>query len=961
MNPRASGLPDSGSLPGLPNPRPVFPSSARSGIPATAAQLPHEAVGAPLDGLDPAWSRLVTVDTLDGPRTFHVLDTGPALQAAGGTPVGTIVAAHGNPTWSYLWRHLAAEAFERGWRVIAPDHLDMGFSERLPHDRAPRPADAGIRRIADRVADFDAVVTALLAEGSSHRVVTIGHDWGGVISLTWAARNQDRVAAAITLNTAVHQAADKPLPASLTAVLAGPALPTSTVHTDLFLRATLALAGDSLTPAARAGFRAPYLSASRRGGIGGFVADIPHPDTHPSYSELVQLGEDIAGLRRPALILWGPKDPVFIERFLRDLRQRLPQADLHRFEKSGHMLSEQEDVHGVALDWLAQHFADGTVDVDTDDTTAAEVAVTPADAAPTAADASAQRFMFTALEENAASDALASVDMSQNPPAKLTWREVNDRVRAIAEGLHDLGLQPGDRVSMLVPPGNDLTIVLYAVLRAGGVAVVADAGLGPKGMTRAVKSADPQWIIGAVPGLTLSRVAGWPGRRISVDAMGTAQRRLLKVETSIEDLIASGTPAAASGTVVSPDRVPLPDPDADAAILFTSGSTGPAKGVRYTHARMAALMGVLRDFFQVRPGTSLVAGFAPFALLGPGISTVSITPDMEVTKPRTLTANALANAVIDGEATMVFASPAAYHNIVATAGELTPAQRESLSRITLVLSAGAPVPLALMDELAILFPNAAIRSPYGMTEGLLLTDIERVEVADALANSDGGQGGAQGGAQGVCVGRPVDGVRVALAPIDASGTPSEQLLEGAEARGILGEFVVHAAHSKAGYDRLWRTDHEAARDTVDGLLWHRTNDIGHIDAAGRVWLEGRVQHLITPPAGPLGPGGPEAVVDTLPHVYRSAAVGVGPVGTQALVIIVEPSADVASQVKDGPASLALTSLVRDIVAERTGADVAAVLVTKTFPTDIRHNSKIDRTRLARWAERVLAGGKAGMP
>ena len=122
-------------------------------------------------------------------------------------------------------------------------------------------------------------------------------------------------------------------------------------------------------------------------------------------------------------------------------------------------------------------------------------------------------------------------------------------------------------------------------------------------------------------------------------------------------------------------------------------------------------MGVLRDFFQVRPGTSLVAGFAPFALLGPGISTVSITPDMEVTKPRTLTANALANAVIDGEATMVFASPAAYHNIVATAHELTAVQRESLSRITLALSAGAPVPLALMDELAGLFPNAAIRVP----------------------------------------------------------------------------------------------------------------------------------------------------------------------------------------------------------------------------------------------------------
>ena len=412
---------------------------------------------------------------------------------------------------------------------------------------------------------------------------------------------------------------------------------------------------------------------------------------------------------------------MFIERFLRDLRQRLPQADLHRFEKSGHMLSEQEDMHGVALDWLAQQFPDGTAGGDTVQATAAEATDSSADTAPAAAvgagasaassasssavadqsAAAAQRFMFTALEENAASDALASVDMSQNPPAKLTWREVNDRVRAIAEGLHDLGLQPGDRVSMLVPPGNDLTIVLYAVLRAGGVAVVADAGLGPKGMTRAVKSADPQWIIGAVPGLTLSRVAGWPGRRISVDAMGAVQRRLLDVETSIEELVADGTPASASGTVVSPDRVPLPDPDADAAILFTSGSTGPAKGVRYTHARMAALMGVLRDFFQVRPGTSLVAGLA-FRPAGAGhLDRVDHSGHGGSTKPRTLTANALANTIIDGEATRWSPpSPEAYHNIVATAHELTAVQRESLSRITLALSAGAPVPLALMDELA---------------------------------------------------------------------------------------------------------------------------------------------------------------------------------------------------------------------------------------------------------------------
>ncbi|GAA2096519.1 alpha/beta fold hydrolase [Brevibacterium salitolerans] len=1057
-------------IPGAPKAlRPALPAS---GIPALPARLPHEACGE-FEGFDPAWSRLVTVDTFDGARTFHVLDTGPALAEAGLTPTGTILALHGNPTWSYLWRHLAQAAMDqaagteaagprpgRVWRVIAPDQLDMGFSERLPHARAPRPADPGVRRIADRVADFDALVTHLLAEGdgdaptgpataagtaeataaaakaawestADHPVVTIGHDWGGVLSLTWAARNQDRVSAAVSLNTAVHQPEHAQLPAPLAAALAGPLLPVSTVHTDLFLRTTLSLAKDALSAGAVAGFRAPYTTAAERGGIGGFVADIPATDTHPSHSELQQLGEDIASFTHPALLVWGPKDPVFLERYLRDLRTRLPQADLHRFEKASHLVSEEEDVAGVVLRWLEEQFpAAGPSAVA--QTPAAEAARTSAttasepsaaSAAPTDAEAPAAeqprtstqpsestRLIVDALEERADDHSPATVDMSQNPPASLTWAEVAARVQAIAEGLVRLGLRPGDRVSMLVPPGNDLTTGLYGVLRAGGVAVVADAGLGPAGMTRAVRSADPQWIIGERPGLALARMAGWPGRRLSVQKLSRAQRTALSVETSLEELLdapeAAGTP------------LPRPAAEDDAAILFTSGSTGPAKGVRYTHARLTALTQVLTRVFDVQPGTSLVAGFPPFALLGPGIGAVSTTPDMAVTKPRTLTAAALAEAIEEGGATMVFASPAAYRNVVATAHELSLAQSTACARVQMVLSAGAPVPLELMNALASVFPNARIHTPYGMTEGLVLTDIDRAEVAQAHADSEralraaaeepsaeaaatseaaagsapaaasapataSGTAAASGTARtsartavsrdlGVCVGRPVDGVRLALAPIGEDGAPSEALLEGEEAQGVLGEFVASGAHLKAGYDRLWSTDRAAARDSRDGLLWHRTNDIGHFDAHGRVWLEGRVQHVVTTPHGPLGPGGPEAVVDALDGVLRSAAVGVGPTGTQALVIVVEPDPARSPGVRGrglhsrglpahGPAPLGLASAVRSAVRAVTGHDVAAVLVTRSFPTDIRHNSKIDRSRLARWAAEVLAGGRIGRP
>ncbi|AZU02511.1 alpha/beta fold hydrolase [Brevibacterium linens] len=920
-------------------------------FPARPATIPPQ-----LPEWDRAWSRIVEARTSDGTHAFHVLDTLPALTAAGVKPAGTIVALHGNPTWSYLWRRLASATIAaalsggRAWRLIAPDQLEMGFSERLAHSSMPAPKSAEVRRIADRLNDFDAVVSNLFAEvaatgSATHPIVTIGHDWGGVLSLGWAARNTDRVSAAISLNTAVHQPEDAPVPAPLRATLAGPMLPAATVLTDGFLRATLGL-GD-LAAETKDAFRAPYRTPADRWAIGNFVADIPVDDTHASDPELQRIGRDIAAFGKPALLVWGPKDPVFLERYLRDLRRRLPQADVHRFETASHLVSEDHDVAGLVLDWLDAQF-----DTPTTANTPTEAAPAEGLSARSGTAASARRSASDIADDSAAGDgsadvrsvtaildarrddeAIASVDFAQNPAQQISWRHLWHVTTSIANGLLDLGVKPGDRVSMLVPPGNNLTAALYACLKIGAVAVVADAGLGPKGMTRAITSADPQWIVGELPGLTLARAFGWPGRRISVRPLGPVRSRMFKAETSLTEL--SRTPHRA--------ELPTPSPDADAAILFTSGSTGPAKGVRYTHADISALAAVLTRTFNVTEGTGLVAGFPPFALLGPAIGATSVTPDMSVTKPKTLTAAAIADAIIAGRATMVFASPAAYTNVAATAGELDDQQRAACAGVELVLSAGAPVPLDLMDAIAEVFPNASIHSPYGMTEGLLLTDIDRDGVAEADAT----------GGLGVCVGQPIDGVELALAPIDESGRSADELLQGAAVQGRLGEFVVSAAHIKSGYDNLWRTTAASARDDLHGLTWHRTNDIGHIDDAGRVWLEGRLQHVVTTPRGPVGPGGLEALIDADAQVSRSSVVGIGPVGTQALVAVLDAE---GTSLAPGLAPLDLTERLRETVAEAGGHDLAAVLVAPEFPTDIRHNSKIDRSRLAAWADSVLAGG-----
>lgn len=914
-------------------------------IPAAPAALPAESSPVPLPGWDPDWSRLVPISTSGGPRTLHVLDTAAVLGRAGLEPDGTILAVHGNPTWSYLWRRLAQATVEQAraggpvWRLVAPDQLDMGFSERLAHPELPHPDrldDGDYRTLGGRLADLDALVSTLgldAAARSGHRLLTLGHDWGGVVSLGWAGRNEDLVAGAMSLNTAVHHPDTAALPMPLQAALAGPLLPGSTVLTDAFLRVTTALGHPGLDPELKAAYRAPYARAARRGGIGGFVADIPAGPHHPSHRELRRVSSALERFGKPALLLWGPRDPVFLDTYLADLLHRLPQADLHRFETAGHLLAEDEDLAEPILAWAGRLLQGEARD-------RASVAVPAAGEADW--ESTGTRPLWSFLDDWRDRAEPALVDMGGPDRSPLGWDRLATVVDAIATGLVDRGVRPGDRISMMVTPGRDLTAALYAALKIGAVVVVADAGLGVSGMTRAVRAARPDWLIGQVPGLAVARSQNWPGRRLSVQTLAAPLASALGVEDSLYRMA-----LAHDGERVTA----APRPADPAAILYTSGSTGPAKGVLYTHGRLAALAGLLRDVFDVRPGSSLLAGFAPFALLGPAIGATSITPDMSVTRPATLTATAVAESTRAGGATILFASPAALRNVVATADRLTGPDRAELRRIDLVLSAGAPVPPQLMREVSALFPNARFHSPYGMTEALLLADIDGETVTE-LAGSDAPDAG-------VCVGRAVGPVRLAIAPLDADGASAATLLEGTEAAGVLGEVVISAPHQKAAYDRLWLTDSHSKRDTRDGLTWHRTQDVGHLDREGRLWIEGRMQHVVTTPEGPVAPGGPEARIDTLAAVSRSAVVGVGPRGTQAVVAVVEAVGPAGARPpRPGLAPSELTAQVRQAAAP---VPVAAVLVTGRVPVDIRHNSKIDRTRLARWADSVLAGGPVGSP
>jgi len=824
------------------------------------------------------------------PRTWHVLDNGVRDADV------TLLCVHGNPTWSYVWRDLLAKATTTRVRVVAVDHLDMGFSERT----------GTVRRLGQRISDLGCLTDALALQ---RPVVTVAHDWGGPISLGWAEEHKDLVAGIILMNTAVHQPAGAPAPRLIRIVRTRWLLDAIAVRTSGFIRGTLALSRNRIPRSVREAYLAPYRTPERRAAISSFVQDIPLEPHHPSTPRLDEVAAGLADLGgTPALLLWGPSDPVFSDRYLHDLEARMPHANVHRYIGASHLLPEDAEVAVAVLAW---------------------VQALSIDAAPVPAverDLSHPR-AWTAMAEHRGDGRDAVVEMgAEGVKASISFADLDRTVRMVAAGLAAHGVRKGDRVALLVPPGIDLTVALYACWLIGAVVVVADAGLGARGIGQALKSADPDYLVGIPRALGAARALMWPGRRISAKRMPSASMRALGVETTLPQLQAIGE--------TSPSPEPPRTEDA-AAVAFTSGATGPAKGVAYRHAQLDAQRVALAALYGIGQQDRLVAAFAPFALFGPAMGIPSVVPDMDVTSPGSLTADALGAAVEAVGATLVFASPSALANVVATAGGLSQSHREAFKDVRLLLSAGAPVPAEILRSCLDLMPNAEAHTPYGMTEVLPVADIT-LDGIDAAGEGDG-----------VCVGTPLPTVEVAIDPIDTAGVPTGSWSVDPE---VVGEVCIRAPHMKDGYDRLWRTQDLSATPTG----WHRSGDMGRFDTEGRLWIEGRLVHAVSTPSGVVTPISVERRLGRVAGVRRAAIVGVGPRGTQQVVAVVETDEPVRR------ASLATLELV-DSLRTSAGIDIAAAFVVPHLPVDKRHNAKIDRSALAAWASEILAGGRMKKP
>ena len=281
------------------------------------------------------------------PRRFHVrpgiamsyLDEGPRDGEV-------VVALHGNPSWSYYWRTLVAGLVDpapgKPYRVIVPDHVGMGLSDK-PDDR-PGATPRYDYTLQSRVDDLQALLHHAGIDDDTPVTLAV-HDWGGMIGFGWALAHAAQVKRLVILNTAAFpMPAAKPMPWQI-------ALGRDYFVGEVLIRSFNAFSSGAsyqgvqrrMPADVRAAYVAPYDSWRNRISTVRFMQDIPLSPKDPAWPLLEAAGHALASFAdRPAFIGWGLKDFVFDHHFLQRFRTDLPQAQVMAFDDAGHYVLEDK-------------------------------------------------------------------------------------------------------------------------------------------------------------------------------------------------------------------------------------------------------------------------------------------------------------------------------------------------------------------------------------------------------------------------------------------------------------------------------------------------------------------------------------------------------------------------------------------------------------------------------------------
>ncbi len=516
---------------------------------------------------------------------------------------------------------------------------------------------------------------------------------------------------------------------------------------------------------------------------------------------------------------------------------------------------------------------------------------------------------------------------------QLSFQELDDDSNRIADGLLDLGMKPGMRIVLMVRPGIDFISLVFAMFKAGLVVVLIDPGMGRKNLVRCLEEVAPQGFV-AIPLTQAIRILlrkRFPQAKLNV----TVGRRWFWGGPTLARLRARRV------TDFHPPTTKADDP---AAIIFTTGSTGPPKGVLYSHGNFVKQTEEIRDRYEIQPGEIDLPGFPLFALFNCAMGVSTVVPDMDPTRPADVDPRNIIEPIKHWNITQSFGSPALWN----TVGRYCEQHQETMPSLRRVLSAGAPVPPHVLRRIkSAIHPEGEMHTPYGATEALPVASTSATEVLEETESQ------SREGA-GTCVGRRFPGITWKVISITDEPLNTIDQVEPLP-HGEIGELIVQGEVVTRQY--VTRTDANPLHKIQDGnTFWHRMGDVGYLDDQDRFWFCGRKSHRVQTAQGTMFTIPCEAIFNCHEKVYRSALVGVGAAGRQQPAIVVEPWPEYQGLTPTDQEQW-LEELRKLAASNWRTNNIQEILIHPSLPVDIRHNSKIFREKLSAWAREQLE--KAG--
>ena len=360
---------------------------------------------------------------------------------------------------------------------------------------------------------------------------------------------------------------------------------------------------------------------------------------------------------------------------------------------------------------------------------------------------------LAAREPNRAAVILPQMRREGADTVQLTFAELDTLSGQIARGLDEIGIRRGVRTVLMVRPSLDFFTLTFALFKVGAVPVLIDPGMGIRNLGKCLAEAQPEAFIGVPKAHLARRILRWAKSTIRITV--TTGSRLFGGKHTVRQLQQAGKQGG---------PLPVADTRGDetAAILFTSGSTGIAKGAVYTHGIFAAQVEYLKSIYAIEPGEVDLCTFPLFALFAPALGmTVDHSRDgpHPAGQGRSDEDHPCGRALPRDEPVRL-TSPDRPRRAIRKR-----ARHQALDASPRRSRPGPRWPAKVIERFTtMLAPGVQVFTPYGATESLPVANIGSDTILKETRHlTDQGRG--------VCVGFPVPGIDVRIIPITDDPVP----------------------------------------------------------------------------------------------------------------------------------------------------------------------------------------------